>query len=223
MNPVIYPNLPHNPQKDLAPVSLMVTAPLLVVVHAAFPANSLQELLAYARANPGKLNHANGGSATRMALELLNSLAKVEIADIAYKGLAPALTAVMAGETQLSLPDAGSATAALKSGKVRALAVTTLKPARQFPGLPTVAESVPGYDMSTWRALFATAGTPPEVLAKIERDLRTALTMPDVREKYEALSMEVTSGSSEELKERVRAETDKWARLVKETGIKFAQ
>ena len=223
MNPVIYPNLPHNPQKDLAPVSLMVTAPLLVVMHAAFPANSLQELLAYARANPGKLNHANGGSATRMALELLNSLAKVEIADIAYKGLAPALTAVMAGETQLSLPDAGSATAALKSGKVRALAVTTLKPARQFPGLPTVAESVPGYDMSTWRALFATAGTPPEVLAKIERDLRTALTMPDVREKYEALSMEVTSGSSEELKERVRAETDKWARLVKETGIKFAQ
>ena len=223
MNAVIYPNLPHNPQKDLAPVSLMVTAPLLVVVHAAFPANSLQELLAYARANPGKLNHANGGSATRMALELLNSLAKVEIADIAYKGLAPALTAVMAGETQLSLPDAGSATAALKSGKVRTLAVTTLRPARQFPGLPTVAESVPGYDMSTWRALFATAGTPPEVLAKIERDLRTALTMPDVREKYEALSMEVTSGSSEELKERVRAETDKWARLVKETGIKFAQ
>src|SRR5207247_8994968 len=124
----------------------------------------------------------------------LNSLAKVEIADIAYKGLAPALTAVMAGETQLSLPDAGSATAALKSGKVRALAVTTLKPARQFPGLPTVAESVPGYDMSTWRALFATAGTPPEVLAKIERALPTAPTMPDVPGNYKELSMQVPRG-----------------------------
>lgn len=224
MNPVIYPNLPHDPQKDLAPVSLMVTAPLLVVVHAGFPVNTFQELLAYARANPGKLNHANGGSATRMALELLNSLAKVQITDVAYKGLAPALTAVMAGETQLSIPDAGSASAALKSGRVRALAVTTLKPARQFPGLPTVADSgVPGYEMSTWRALFAPAGTPPDIIAKIEKDLRRALAMPEVREKYEALSMEVAAEPSEELGRRVRAETQKWARLVKEAGIKFAQ
>jgi len=224
MNPVIYPNLPHNPQRDLVPVSLIATAPLLVVVHAGFPANSFQELLAYARANPGKLNHANGGSATRMALELLNALAKVRITDVAYKGLAPAMTSVMAGETQLSLPDAGSASAALKSGKVRALAVTTLTPARQFPGLPTVAESgVPGYEMSTWRALFATAGTPPEIVAKIERDLRRVLAMPDVREKYEALSMEVAGGSSQDLGQRVAAETAKWARLVKEAGIQFTQ
>lgn len=224
MNPVIYPKLPHDPQKDLAPISLMVTAPLLVVVHAGFPANTFNELVAYARANPGKLNHANGGSATRMALELLNSLAKVRITDVSYKGLAPALTSVMAGETQLSIPDAGSANAALKSGKVRALAVTTLRPAKQFPNLPTVAESgVPGYEMSTWRALFATAGTPPEILAKIEKDVHRVLAMPEVREKYEALAMEVVAGSRAELEQRVRAETEKWARLVKETGISFAQ
>ena len=224
MNPVIYPKLPHNPQRDLAPVSLMATAPLLVVVHAGFPASSFQELLAYARAHPGKLNHANGGSATRMALELLNALGRVQITDVAYKGLAPALASVMAGETQLSLPDAGSATAAIRSGKVRALAVTTARSVPQFPGLPTVADSgVPGYDMSTWRALFATAGTPADVVSKIETDLRAVLAMADVRDKYAALSMEVAAGSSEELRQRVRVETDKWARLVKEAGIKFEQ
>ena len=224
MNPVIYPKLPHNPQKDLAPVSLMVTAPLLVVVNAGVPAKTFQELLAYARANPGKLNHANGGSATRMALELLNSLAKVKITDVAYKGLAPALTSVMAGETQLSIPDAGSANAAIKSGKVRALAVTTPKPAKQFPGLPTVADSgVPGYEMSTWRAVFAPAGTPADIVTKIGNDLRLVLATADVRERFQALSMEVEWSPGDELGRRVRAETEKWARLVKESGITFSQ
>lgn len=224
MNPVIFPNLPHDPQRDLVPISLMVTVPLVVVVHSGVPVNTFQELLAFARANPGKLNHANGGSATQMAVELLNSLAKIRITDVPYKGLAPAMSSVMAGETHMSIPDAGSANAAIRSGKVRALAVTTLKSAKHFPGLPTVADSgVPGYEISTWRGLFAPAGTPADIIAKIGNDVRRVLAMADVRDRYDALSMEVEWGSGEELGRRVRAETEKWARLVKEAGIKFAQ
>lgn len=224
MNPVIYAKLPYDPQRDFVPVSNLVTNPYAIIVTPSLGINTVAELLAYARANPGKLNHASGGPNTIMALELFNSLADVRITSVLYKGLGPAITSVMAGETHLSIPDTGSANAAIRSGKVKILAVTTLERVKIFPNVPTVSESgVPGYENSIWTGLFAPAGAPDEIVAKISKDVHQVLAEPDVRDRLATMYMEPAGWTGEALAHRMRADRDKWARLVKERGIKFGQ
>ena len=224
MNPVVFPSLPYDPQRDFLPISLISAAPLVAMVHPSTGFNSVQELIAFARANPGKLNHASGGTATLLALELFNAMANTRITHVPYKGAAPAFASLMAGETQLAFGDIGSAAATLKSGKVKVLGIATLERSRQYPDWPTIAESgVAGYETRTWIAAFAPAGSPPDIVAKISADMRRALADPAVRERFQTLNFEVVGSSPEELSRTLRADTEKWGRLMRERNIKIGQ
>ncbi len=224
MNPVVFRNLPYDPQKDFAPITLISAAPLAAIVSLGAGLNSIQDMVAFARANPTKFNHATGGTATLLALELFNALAGTRITSVPYKGAAPALASVMAGETQIAFADIASGAAALKSGKVKVLGVATLSRSRLLPDSPTIAESgVPGYETRTWLAAFAPAGTPADIVEKIGNDMRRALAEPDVRQRFQALNLEVVGSSAEELARTVRADTEKWSRLMREHNIKITQ
>ena len=225
MNPVVYPNLGYHSQRDFEPVALLTSIPEVVLVNEGVPAKSIQELVALAKANPGKLNHASGGTATLLALELFKAMAGVDITSIPFRGGAPAVTGVMSGDTQLIFADLATANAGMQSGKLRTLAVTTLKRAPRLPDVPTVDESggVPGYDVATWIGAFAPAGTPRSIVGRIEADIKQALAAPEVKGKLEALSMEIRSGASEEMRAILAGDIGKWGRLVKDRNIQIAQ
>ena len=224
MNPVVFKSLPYDPQKDFAPISLLTEAPLVALVHPGTGFNSIQELVSYARANPGKLNHATGGTATLLALELFNALAGTRITSVPYKGAAPALASVMAGETQLAFADIGSGAPTIKSGKVTVLGVATLARTKLYPAWPTIADSgVAGYETRTWIAAFAPAGTGSEVIEKIGNDMRRALADPDIRQRFQGINFEVVGSSGAELAKTMRADTEKWGRLIRERNISIAQ
>jgi tripartite-type tricarboxylate transporter receptor subunit TctC len=224
MNPVVYPSLPYHSQRDFEPVALIAAIPEAVLVNAALAVRSVGELIALAKANPGKLNHATGGTATLLALELFKAMAAVEITSIPFRGGAPAVTSVMSGETQLIFADFATANAGMQSGKVRILAVTTAQRVPSLPEVPTLdEEGVPGYDVATWIGAFVPAGTPKAVLARIEAGIKQALVGAEVRDKLEALGMQIRSGSSEEMRAVLAADIAKWGRLVKEKNIQIAQ
>src|SRR6266478_3990769 len=188
------------------------------------PPDGYTLLIAFAKANPGKLNHASGGTATLLALELFKAMAEVDITNVPFRGGAPAVTGVMSGETQVIFADLATANAGMQSGKLRTLAVTTLKRVPRLPDVPTIDESgVPGYDVATWIGAFAPAGTPKAIVDKIEAAIKQALATPDVQAKLEALSMEVGSGASAELRAVLADDMGKWGRLVKEKNIRIAQ
>jgi tripartite-type tricarboxylate transporter receptor subunit TctC len=224
MNPVVYPNLAYHSQRDFEPLALLTSIPEVVLVNEALPVKSIRELIAFAKANPGKLNHASGGTATLLALELFKAMAEVDITNVPFRGGETAVTGVMSGETQVIFADLATANAGMQSGKLRTLAVTTRKRVPRLPDVPTIAESgVPGYDVATWIGAFAPAGTPKAILEKIEAAIKQALAAPDVRAKLEALSMEIRSGAREELRAVLAADMGKWGRLVKEKNIRIAQ
>ena len=201
MNPVVYPNLAYHSQRDFEPVALMTAIPEVLLVHEGLPVKTVRELIAHAKANPGKLNHASGGTATLLALELFKAMAGVDITSIPFRGAAPAITGTMAGETQVIFADLASANAGMQSGKLRTLAVTTLKRVPRLPEVPTIDKSgVAGYDVATWIGAFAPIGTPKPVVGRIEADIKRALAMPDVKARLEALSMEIRSGAAEEMR-----------------------
>jgi tripartite-type tricarboxylate transporter receptor subunit TctC len=224
MNPLVYPNLAYHSQRDFEPLALLTAIPEVVLVNAALPVKSIRELIAFAKANPGKLNHASGGTATLLALELFKAMAEVDITNVPFRGGAPAVTGVMSGATQVIFADLATANAGMQSGKLRTLAVTTRKRVPRLPDVPTIDESgVPGYDVATWIGAFAPAGTPKAILDKIEATIKQALAAPDVKAKLEALSMEVRSGASAELRAVLAGDMDKWGRLVREKNIRIAQ
>jgi tripartite-type tricarboxylate transporter receptor subunit TctC len=224
MNQAVYPTtLPYNAQRDFEPVSLMTTIPLVMLVHDGVAATSVKEFIALARANPGKLNHASGGTATLLALELFKALAGVNITSIPYRGGAPAVTGTMTGDSDVIFADVATAAAGMQSGRLRTLAVTTLQRTKQLPDIPTVDEAgVPGYETATWIAAFAPAGTPKAIVGKIETDIRTALAQPDVRDRLEKLGMEIRRGTGDELRQKLASDIQKWSRLVKEKNIQIA-
>jgi tripartite-type tricarboxylate transporter receptor subunit TctC len=224
MNPVVYPSLAYHSVRDFEPVALLTSIPEVLLVHETVPARSIKELIAIAKARPGKLNHASGGTATLLALELFKAMAGIDVTSIPFRGGAPAVTAVMAGEIEMIFADLATANAGMASGKLRTLAVTTRQRPARLPDVPTIDESgVPGYDVATWIGAFAPAGTPNAITSKIEADMRAALTTPEVKGKLEALSMEVRRGSREELRALLAADMAKWGRLVQEKNIQVAQ
>lgn len=224
MNPVVFPTLPYDPIRDFAPISLLTQAPLVGMVHPSTGFKTIQDLIKYAHANPGKLNHASGGTATLLALELFNALADTQITSVPYKGASPAFASLMAGETQLAFGDIGSAAATLKSGKVRVLGIATLQRSKLYPDWPTIDEQgVKGYETRTWFAAFAPAHTPAAIVKKIGGDMRRALAEPSVRDRFQSLNLEVVASTAEELATVVKGDTEKWSRLVKERNIKITQ
>jgi tripartite-type tricarboxylate transporter receptor subunit TctC len=224
MNPVVYRNLPYHAQRDFEPVALLTSIPEALLVHEALPVRSVTDLIVLARERPGKLNHATGGTATLLALELFKAMAGIDVTSVPFRGGAPAVTAVMTGEVEMIFADLATAHAGMASGRLRTLAVTTRDRVVRLPDVPTIHESgVSGYDVATWIAAFAPAGTPPAIVSEIGAGMRRALAAPDVRDKLEALSMQVRGGSGEELRALLAADMAKWDRLVKERDIRIAQ
>jgi len=221
INPVAFPGLPYTPG-DLAPIMLISSGTFVLLVNSAVPANSVHELLAHLRSNPGKLNHASNSATTILVSELLKSLAKVDYSDINYKGGVLAAASTAAGETQFCIVDTGSAIAFMRSGRARALAVTSAQRSRLYPDIPTLAESgVPGFAAPAPIFLFAPARTPTEIIAKINADLQRALAVPEVIARIEAIGNEVIASRADEASRALRADAEQWARLVKERNIRF--
>jgi tripartite-type tricarboxylate transporter receptor subunit TctC len=223
INPLVFSDLPYDPQKDFVPLGLVVSIPEAVMVNKAVPVNSVAELIALAKKEPGRLTHASGGSATLLALELFKAMAGIDIRSIPYRGGAPAVTAAISGETSMIIADLTTGNAALQSDRINSLAVTSKTRAKKYPDMPTLDEAgVKGYEVNTWIALFAPAGTPKEVAATIEAAIKEAVAMPDVRARFENAGADLRSGSAEELRQLLAADVAKWAKLVKEKDIKLA-
>ena len=195
VNPSLYAKMPYDAVKDFAPITLLAITPNVLVVNASLPVNSVKDLIAYAKANPGKLSFGSGsnGSAGHLAGELFKVDTGTDIVHIPYKGGAPATQALLAGDMQFMFDNLANATPQVKAGKLKALAVTTATRSKLAPELPTMAEAgMPGFDISTWFGLFAPAGTPPDVIAKWNADVTKILTTPETRDRLLALGAEPT-------------------------------
>jgi tripartite-type tricarboxylate transporter receptor subunit TctC len=220
VNPVLYAKLPYDPLKDFVPISMVGSFPLVLVVNPAVPANSVSELVAYAKANPGKLNYSAGSTAFQVATEMFKQMTGTDMKHIPYKGSAASITAVIAGDVQMTIVDSPPLMPQLASGRVRALAVTTPKRAAAMPDLPAVAESLPGYEMALWIGMFAPAGTPRDVAAKLTAEVVRIVGLPDIREKLAGMGVEPLGNSSEETAEWIRREIARYGPVVKAAGIK---
>jgi tripartite-type tricarboxylate transporter receptor subunit TctC len=219
----IFDKLTYDPVKDLAPVVFVAAIPNLLMVHSSVPANSPQAFVAYAKANPGKLNFASPGASTgqRLTFELFKQMAGIDVVHIAYKGGAPAGQALLAGEVQAMIMNVVEAQPHVKAGRLRAVAATTLKRAPGFPDVPTLAETVaPGLDASVWQGLLVAGGTPPEAIARIRADWMTVLAQPDVHERLVGLGMDPTPGTSAEFARFLGDEIAKWKKVAQTANIK---
>jgi tripartite-type tricarboxylate transporter receptor subunit TctC len=224
VNPSLYAKMPFDAEKDFAPLSLVAITPNVLIVRTESPIRSVGDLIAYAKANPGKVNFGSGsnGSAGHLAGELFKVETGTDVAHIPYKGGAPALQALLAGDTQFMFDNLANAMAQVKGGRVRAIAVTTKDRSKLAPELPTMAEQgMPGFDISTWFGLMAPAGTPPDVVAKWNAELVKALNAPDVREKMLAQGADPTPMTTAEFASFMAAERAKYARIVKASGAKI--
>ncbi|MDF2618665.1 MAG: hypothetical protein K0S00_1324 [Xanthobacteraceae bacterium] len=223
LNPALYKKMPYDPVKSFAPISLLAIVPNVLVVNPEFPAKTTEELIALLKANPGKYSYASSGNGTPLHLsgELFKSLAGVDMQHIPYQGAGPALIDVISGQVPIMFDNLPSSSGHIKSGKLRALGVTTAKRAPSFPDLPAIAEVVPGYETYTWNALFAPAGTPPEVVAKLNAAANKALTDPKVQARFNDFSATPVGSTPEELGEHVKKEIAKWAPIVKATGAQL--
>ena len=206
--------------RDFAAVVLVGVQPMILVAHPSMPA-TLREVLALARERPGRLNYGSAGSTSALNMELLKSMAGVNIVNVPYKGTAPAVTAMLGGEVQFAIFSANVIYPHVKAGKLRALGVTSKKRSPSLPEVPAIAESgVPGYESGTWSAILAPARTPRAVVAKINGDVDRLLRQDDVRQRFGALGVDAAGGGPEEFGTYLRAEIKRWARLIKETGAR---
>ena len=223
VNPSLYRTMPYDAAKDFAPISNVAITPNVLIVSVKSPIHTLPELIAYAKANPGKVNFGSGsnGSAGHLAGELFKIDTGTDVMHIPYKGGAPALQALLAGDTQFMFDNLANAMAQVKGGTVRPIAVTTAQRSKLAPDLPTMAEAgMPGFDISTWFGLLAPAGTPPEVIAKWNADVVKVLNSPEVREKMLAQGAEPSPTTPAEFAAFIAKERDKYAKIVKASGAK---
>jgi tripartite-type tricarboxylate transporter receptor subunit TctC len=223
VNPSLFKKLPYDTEKDLAPVTLVASAPLMLVVHPSVPAKSLAEFITYAKANAGKLNFGSGGAGTtpHLAGEMLKMMAGAQMTHVPYKGGGPALTDLMGGQIQFMLENIPSTLPLAKSGKVRALAVTALKRSPLVPDLPTLDEAgLKGYEIVGWNGLFVPAATPRAIVSLLHRTTGKALELPDMRERLATLGAEGVGSNPDQFKAFVQSEIRKWARVVKDAGLK---
>jgi tripartite-type tricarboxylate transporter receptor subunit TctC len=221
-NKHLYKSLPYDPVKDFEPVVYTHVVPLLLAVHPSVPAKNVAELTAWIRANPDKAVYASSGSGSslHMAAELFMSMTKTKMQHVPYKGSSAAHPDLLAGRTAMIFDTLTAIAPHVKSGGVRGIAVTTLKRSSAMPELPTIAESgLPGYDASTWGGILAPAGTPKDVVAKLNGAMNVALKQDDVRARLMASGIEIQGGTPGDFAKVIQAEVDKWGRIVKEAGI----
>ena len=224
LNPLILKSTPYDPEKDFAPVSLLVVVPNVLVVNPELPAKTVQELVALLKAEPDKYSYASSGNGTPLHLsgELFKSMAGVSMQHIPYKGAGPALNDVIGNQVPIMFDNLPSSSSHIKAGTLRALAVTTAERAPSFPDVPTIAESgIPGYETYTWNALFAPANTPSEVVTRLNASANKALKDPAVAERMKEFSATIVGSTPEELAAHVKAELAKWGPVVKGANIQM--
>lgn len=223
-NASLYAKVPYDLVRDFAPVSMLSSTPLVLVVHPSLPAPSVKLLVAFAKARPGQLNYSSGGngSTPHLAAELFKSAAHIEITHVPYKGVAQAMTDVMSGQVQLMFPSISSASPHINSGRLRALAVTGAKRSQSAQKLPTMIESgFSDFDVSIWNAIFVPANTPTGIINKLNADIARVLSVGDVRERMANSGVVPISSTAEELAAYVKVELTRWAKAVKESGARI--
>lgn len=222
VNPSLMAKLPYDTQKAFTPVVLLARGPNILVVRADSPYKSVADILADARAKPGKLTYASQGNGTsaHLAGEMFTNLAKVQMTHVPYRGAGPALNDLLGGQVDMMFATAAAASPQIASGRLRALAVTTPQRAPALKDVPAIAETVPGYAVESWYGLFAPAGTPPEVIAKLNQAARKATDGAGFRKMIEPEGLTISAGAPAELDTYVRSETTRWARVVKENNVK---
>ena len=219
----LFPKVPYDPVADFEPIALVSSSPSLLVVHPSLPAKSVGELLELARAKPGALNYSAAGPGTNphIAGELFNLLGKVDIVAVQYKGGGPALVAALAGEVGITYPNVSEGLPQVKSGKLRALAVTSAKRSPVLPDLPTVGETLAGYEFVTWHGMLAPKGTPRPIVAALNQKLKQTLSSPEEAKRFEQMGLTVIASSPEEFAAHLKRELDKWGRVIRERNIRL--
>jgi tripartite-type tricarboxylate transporter receptor subunit TctC len=223
INASLFKTLPFDPIRDLAPVTLAASTPNVLVVHPSLKVSTVKELIELAKAEPGQINFASSGFGTpaQLAGELFNSMAHVKLVHVPYKGASPALADLLGGQVQVMFSTMPPALPHVKDGKLRALAVTSLKRSPAAPDLPTLDESaLPGFEASTWHGVVLPAGTPSEIIARLNREIVAILHLPEVVERLSSQGAEALGSTPEEFAAYIRSETAKWARVVRESGAK---
>jgi tripartite-type tricarboxylate transporter receptor subunit TctC len=219
---VMYEKLPYHLIRDFAPIGLMATTPFILAVHPAVPATSVKELVAHAKAKPGELRYGSGGSGSppHLSVEIFKSMTGTDILHVPYKGVTPAMTDTVAGQVQMIISVVPAILPTVKAGRLRALGVTSAKRSALVPDVPTIAESVPGYEFIGWYSLAAPAKTPAAVIAKVNAEVVSALKTPEFRERFSSLGAEPLSSTQQELAAFIQEQTKKMAAAVKASGAK---
>lgn len=223
INASLYPKLPYNTLKDLTAVTMLAAAPYILAVHPSLPARSLKQLMVLAKARPGELNYASGGSGTgpQMSMEVLKQRTGLNIVHIPYKGAGPALIDLVAGQVQLQMVNMIAGLPLAKAGRIRALAVSSAARSDAAPDIPTIAESgVPGFDEGGQHGIMVPAGTPRDIIAKLNKEIAAVLQLPEVKGRLASEGAKVIGNSPEEYARIVRADVEKWARIIKDLGLR---
>jgi len=218
----LYANLPYDGLRDFTAIIEMGSAPNVVVVHPSLPVKTLADLFALARSRPGQLSYASSGNGSTQHLlgAQLWSLAGVKLLHVPYKGSGPATTDLLAGRVQVSVPGMNNVLQHIRAGKLRALAVTSPKPSRELPGVPSVAETFPGYDGSLWMGLLGPAGMPTELVERIHRDVAAALQSEEVKKSFAAAGFDIDIKSPAQFAGMLKSEYERWSKIIKETGAR---
>jgi tripartite-type tricarboxylate transporter receptor subunit TctC len=221
INPATYSKLPYSPTRDFAPISMICEFPLLVTVDARLPIRSVKELIAYAKANPGKSNYASSAGIFQITTEMFKQKTGTSIEMIPYKSSGESVQAVIAGQVMMTIVDPPPATGALKAGTLRGLAVTSGKRHPSWPDLPTLIEAgVPDMEVPVWTAFFAPAKTPPAIVARLQKEVARVVQTPEVRERFAQMGLDPVGGSSDDLGRRVARDIEKWTAVAKAANIK---
>jgi len=223
INTAIRDKLPYDPIRDFTPITLLANQPFLLLVHPSVPARSVAEFIRLAKAHPGKLNYAStgAGGGQHLCMEMLKSMAGIDVVHVPYKGSAPGIIDLISGQVQATYTSILSAGGHIKSGRLRALAVTTVKRSQVFPELPTMAEAgVRGYDYTSWFGVLAPSGVPAPIVATLHQDLVRALTLPDVRAQVTSQGADVEGSSADAFAQRIREEVPKWKKLIADAKIR---
>ena len=221
ISPALQPQMAYDPVKDLAAITQFVSGPTVLVVRPDLPVKSVPDLIAYAKANPGKVTYGSvgQGSTTHLAGEMLHLMAGIDIVHVPYKGAAPVVTDLLGGQIDIAFINISGAIPQMQAGKLRGLAVTTLKRSSVLPDLPTVDETLPGFEVNSWYGFMAPAGTPRPILDRLYAECARILKMPDIVERLKAGGLDPEGTTPEQHQAKIKDDIARWAKLVKETGV----
>src|SRR5690349_5714642 len=222
INPSLYKNMPVDPEKDLAPVSMVASSAMVLVVHPSLPASNVKQLVALARANPGAVTYASSGSGStaHLSSELFKSMAKIDLLHIPYKGAGPALVDLVAGQVQTMITGVSSTLPYVKAGRLKAIGVSSEKRQALLPEVPAIAEAIPGYEVATWYGVFVPSGTPKSVVEKLNQSIVRIFATPDAQSRMAAIGAGAQTNSPEQFGRAIARERAKWAKIIRESGAR---